>query len=256
MKLFHVPVRLLGALVSSVVWSQDTAPSQSHQFEAAVITPSDPASADVWLIPEFGGGLRAQNVVAWQLIKNAYYIRDEQLEGGPAWIKSERYDIVASPGRSDLEGLKMATPAQAASSLAQHRLRMRTLLKDRFALTLRTEARTKRFYALKLSENGLKMRPAGAGDGGPVARMRDGHLSVTSDAKGIAALLTDLVGRPVIDETGLTGYYPVNLAWSPDATSDEAINAALRDQVGLELESKNGSLPVFVVERIERPVTN
>jgi len=79
---------------------------------------------------------------------------------------------------------------------------------------------------------------------------------VTTDAKGIAALLTVLIRRPVIDETGLTGYCPVYLEWSPGATSEEAIIAALKDRVGLELESKSGSLPVFVIERTERPIRN
>ncbi|MCC6539241.1 MAG: TIGR03435 family protein [Bryobacterales bacterium] len=144
----RLPRRLLGvlfALHSSMAWSQSTVPGQPSNFEAAVITPSDPTSAEVWLVPEPDGGLRAQNVIAWQLIKNAYYIRNEQLEGGPAWVRSERYDIVARPAKSDLASWKTASPAQAGSVLAQSRLRMQALLRDRFALTLRTEERAKRF---------------------------------------------------------------------------------------------------------------
>jgi len=254
----RLPRRLLGiaiALSSSMAWSQNTAQVPPSNFEAAVITPADPASSDVWLVPESGGGLRAQNVVVWQLIKNAYYIRDEQLEGGPPWVKSDRYDIVARPGKSDFGVLETTSPAQAGSYLAQSRLRMQALLKDRFALTLRTEERAKRFYALKLSERGLRVRPAGNGEGGPVARMRNGQLSVTTDAKGIAALLTDVIGTTVVDETGLAGYYTVNLEWNPEA-GDDSILAAVRDQIGLELELKTGPLAVFVIERIEKPSAN
>lgn len=102
---------------------------------------------------------------------------------------------------------------------------------------------------MKLSERGLKVRPAGSGEGGPVARMRNGQLSVTTDAKGIAALLTDVIGTTVVDETGFAGYYTVNLEWNPEASGDESILAAVRDQIGLELELKTGSLAVFVIER-------
>lgn len=254
----RLPRRLLGvvfALQSSMAWPQNTVADQPSSFQGAVITPSDPASAEVWLIPETGGGLRAQNVIVWQLIKNAYYIRDEQLEGGPAWVRSDRYDIVARPGKSDLAPWRTASAAQAGSYLEKSRLRMQALLKDRFALTLRTEERAKQFYALKLSEKGLKVRPAG-NEGGPVARMRNGQLSVTTDAKGIAALLTDVIGTTVVDETGLAGYYTVNLEWDPDAAGDESILRAVSDQIGLELERKTGPLAVFVIERIERPSRN
>jgi uncharacterized protein (TIGR03435 family) len=74
-------------------------------------------------------------------------------------------------------------------------------------------------------------------------------------------MLTDIVGRPVIDETGLTAYYKVKLEWTPD-TEDGAeegkgsIFTALKEQLGLQLESKKGPVPVFVVEKIERPSEN
>jgi uncharacterized protein (TIGR03435 family) len=86
--------------------------------------------------------------------------------------------------------------------------------------------------------------------------MRNGQLSVTTDAKGIAALLTDVIGTTVVDETGLAGYYAVNLEWNDEAAGDESIVAAVRDQIGLELELKTGPLAVFVIERIERPSGN
>ncbi|MCC6539240.1 MAG: TIGR03435 family protein [Bryobacterales bacterium] len=105
---------------------------------------------------------------------------------------------------------------------------------------------------MKLSESGLKVRPA-RNEGGPVARMRNGQLSVTTDAKGIAALLTDAIGTTVVDETGLADYYTINLEWDPDAVGDAAILVAVKDQIGLELELKTGPLAVFVIERIEKP---
>jgi uncharacterized protein (TIGR03435 family) len=236
-------------------------PPPAYKFEVAVIKPSDPHSADVWLIPEPHGGFRSQNVVVWQLIKNAYYIRDQQLTGGPPWIRTDRYDITAKPEEIEMAPLGTATnPGGVASHMVRHRQRIQALLRDRFGLVLGTETRVKPFYALKLAKGGNKMEVAGDRDGSPVARMGIGRLTVTTDMKGIAAMLTDIVGRTVIDETGLTEHYHVKLEWTPDtadiAEGGGSIFTAVKEQLGLQLESKKGPVPVFVVEKIERPSEN
>jgi uncharacterized protein (TIGR03435 family) len=116
--------------------------------------------------------------------------------------------------------------------------------------------RAKRFYALKLSRRGLKVRPAGNGEGGPVARIRNGQLLATTDAKGIAALLSDVIGTTVVNGTGLAGYFTVYLEWNPEAAGEELLLATVRDRVGLKLELKTGPSAVFVIERIEGPSGN
>ncbi|MFN7919414.1 MAG: TIGR03435 family protein [Bryobacteraceae bacterium] len=256
MKLVPMVLSSVVSFLSGLAWPQTVPIEQTHQFDSAVIKASDPTSSDVWLVPE-SGGLRAQNVVVWQLIKAAYYVRDEQLVGGPAWVKSERYDILASPLEREALTLSGAmTPSQAGDYLARHRQRLQALLRDRFALSLKTESRVKRFYVLKQADGGVRMPLAGDRDGGPVARMRNGQLSVTTDAKGIASLLADVLGATVLDETGLTGQYRVNLEWSPEMEQAASIAAAAKDQLGLELESRTGPLPVYVIDRIARPSEN
>jgi uncharacterized protein (TIGR03435 family) len=247
--------------VLGVPGAQIQPPLPAYKFEVAVIKPSDSHSAGVWLIPEPGGGFRAQNVVVRQLIKNAYYIRDQQLTGGPAWIKTDRYDITAKPEETEPAPLGTAmSPVRAASHMARHRQRIQALLRDRFGLVLGTETRVQPFYSLKLAKTGNKMDAAGDRDGDPVARMGNGRLTMTTDMKGIAAMLTDIVGRPVIDETGLSGHYNVKLEWTPDTVDagegGGSIFTAVKEQLGLQLESKKGPVPVFVIEKIERPSEN
>lgn len=244
-----------------VLGAQVQAPQPEYRFEVAAIKPSDPHSEGVWLIPQSHGGFRAQNVVVWQLIKSAYYIRDQQLTGGPAWIKTDRYDIIATPEEPEAAPTGTAmSPVKVASHMARHRQRLQALLRDRFGLVLGNETRVQTFYTLRLAKTGNRMEVAGDRDGDPVARMRTGHLTMTTDTKGIAAMLTDIVGRPVIDETGLTGHYNVKLEWTPDnADSGEgggSIFTAVKEQLGLQLESRKGPVPVFLIEKIERPTEN
>ena len=73
--------------------------------------------------------------------------------------------------------------------------------------------------------------------------------------------------RPVIDETGLTGYYDADLKYSLDMATPEAgappkdlaypsLFTAIREQLGLRLVGKKGSAPVWVVMRAEKPEVN
>lgn len=100
------------------------------------------------------------------------------------------------------------------------------------------------------------MRPAGNGEGGPIARIRNGQPLATTDAKGIAALLSDVIGTTVVDGTVLAGYFTVNLEGNPEAAGEQLILATVRDRVGLKLELKTGPSAVFVIERTARPSGN
>jgi uncharacterized protein (TIGR03435 family) len=238
------------------------AQTSAYKFEVAVIKPSNPRSSDVWLIPEPHGGFRAQNVVVWQLIKHAYYVRDQQLTGGPPWIKTDRYDIVAKPEKIELEPLEPSTtsPTRFTSHMTRHRQRIQALLRDRFGLVLGTEMKAMPFYSLKVAKTGHKMEVAGDHDLNPIARGGSGRFEMTTDIKGITSMLTDVVGRPVVDETGLTEHHKVRLEWAPDSADPTdtraSIFTALNEQLGLRLESRKGPVPVFVIQKVERPTEN
>lgn len=244
----------------AVLGAQVLPPPPAYKFEVAVIKPSDPHSTDVWIVPESNGGFHAQNAVVWQLIKIAYFVRDSQLTGGPKWIKTDRYDIAATP--EEVAPLGEATiPEKIASHLDRNRQRLQALLRDRFGLVLGTESNVKPFYSLKVAKTGKKMEVAGDRDGDPIASMRNGRLTMTSDMKGLAAMLTDTVGRTVIDETGLTEHYKVKLEWTPDTSVEigeggGSIFTAVKEQLGLQLVAKKGPVPVFVIEKVERPGEN
>ena len=86
--------------------------------------------------------------------------------------------------------------------------------------------------------------------------------------KMLADQLSLILGRPVSNETGLDGLYNFKLEWTPDAPAqpspDGPVNAvvgasiftALTEQLGLRLESRRGPVPVYVIEKIEKPGEN
>ena len=76
----------------------------------------------------------------------------------------------------------------------------------------------------------------------------------------MAAFVTWLpgpIGRPVLDKTGLTGNYELRLNYSPTDSGDmPSLPTALREQLGLMLESIQAPTPVLVIDHIERPTPN
>jgi uncharacterized protein (TIGR03435 family) len=67
------------------------------------------------------------------------------------------------------------------------------------------------------------------------------------------------IGRPVVNQTGLTGRFDVELHFAPDQTESTppsdaiSIFTALQEQLGLKLESTKGPVDVFVIDRVEPP---
>jgi uncharacterized protein (TIGR03435 family) len=87
--------------------------------------------------------------------------------------------------------------------------------------------------------------------------------------KMLAGQLSIQLGRPVTNETGLDGQYDFKLEWTRDlpagppssdepvsATSGPSIFTALTEQLGLRLESRKGPVPVYIIEKIEKPSEN
>ncbi len=88
----------------------------------------------------------------------------------------------------------------------------------------------------------------------------------------IIPMLARMLGRTIVDRTGLTGKYDISMEWAPDESmlmmlppdaprpasdgSGPSIFTALQEQLGLKLESQKGPVEVFVIERAEKPSEN
>lgn len=219
------------------------------EFEAVSIKPADPADP-AHLVQPIRGGFRGRNLRLFELIMNAWHLNRDRLIGGPAWMETAGWDIDARypEGAGYLQLPQM----------------LQAMLADRFQLVTHRETRTLPVYALTVSKGGLKLRP-GEGIGSMSAGPR--MIRYTSGAMAdLASQLSSYLGRNVIDETGLTGQYAIDLSFAPvdpgapaeDATRDAApsIFQALQEQAGLKLESTKGPVEVLVIDRAGKPTDN
>ena len=263
-------------------------PNVPLYFEAASVKPSNSNAPGMGIRRQPGGRFNTTNTPVRVLITFAYQIQNFQVVGGPDWVGSERFDIVAK-----MEG---DPPAVIPGTGADHMmLAVRTLLKDRFKLALRKETRDLDIYALTMAKPGGKPGPAlkpASGDCSPEAfakraggpppapggaqpqvcgmmqgpgRIRFGGYPLTLFANNIS----NRVGRQVVDRTGLTGNWDFELAFAaelppggqlppgvePPPADPDAPNlfTAIQEQLGLKLEATKGPVEVYVIDSIEKP---
>lgn len=184
-----------------------------------------------------------------------------QVVGGPAWMATTRFDIVATS-----KGLPSLTMLKA-------------LLQDRFKVTAHVESRDSAVYALTFDRADKQLGPAiqvstsqciGPGGTAPPTSAAANTLcgvkgrpgSCIAEGASMAQLARALggfpaVGRPVIDRTGLDGVYDWSLQWTPvpdpDAATGVSIFTALREQLGLKLDAQRGPIDVLVIDQAELP---
>jgi uncharacterized protein (TIGR03435 family) len=223
---------------------------QSASFDVASVKPSRVVVGRDGTFSTDPGRLIARNATLKRLIFEAWRIPWAQIAGGPEWLDSDEFDIDA----------KAENPASAE----QLRLMLRALLADRFRLAVRSEMRERRVYALVVGKDGPKLGGARAGEGSHLWRFH-GDLSKFADVLAIQLTIPLLddpstpshasgSAVPVVDKTGITGVYDINLDIKPDQGSDTFTvwQRALEEQLGLKLESQRGTVEFLVVEHAER----
>jgi uncharacterized protein (TIGR03435 family) len=242
-----------------------------------------------------GGRVTSPGASVRQLILLAYGLQDLQLSGGPAWIAADRYAIEARTG--------------ANATRASVRSMVKTLLAERFQLTAHVEKRDLPAFALllanrdgklgpRLQRSGPQCAPVTAPPGIPIppppppgpesgvtpVLPQDplgptcGFVNFPGWVSGrkitmahVAQMLTQLTRRPVVDETGLTGDFDLDVTFMPDqpvrlnggaappelAQSDRPpLLTAIQDDLGLKLETRRRDVDVLVIDRVERPSEN
>jgi uncharacterized protein (TIGR03435 family) len=203
--------------------------------------------------------LSGKNVSLKDLIVEAYHLEPYQVSG-PGWFDSDEFDLDAkADGPVDKEQL---------------RLMLRALLTGRFHLSVHTESKEVRAYAIVIDKNGPNIHPTKDGGSGkiPAARLQSFHGDMHQFANLLSIQLTIPAasdpGRPsiasgppvpVLDETGLQGDYEFSVDFRADADSDmyQLWRRVLQDQLGLRLESRKVKTEFLVVDRAERlPIAN
>jgi uncharacterized protein (TIGR03435 family) len=244
---------VLFSLTASLAAQQPAAP----KFEVASIRPNlSGAGSNGWNIQ--GETLTATNVWLVDLMPVAYEITALQIVGGPDWVRSDRFDIVA----------KMA----AAATRDQMAVMLRALLEDRFKLRVRNEQREMAIFELALANNdgrvGPNLHDCSTLDDTEVNRNRSftgppgGSVAAggCGPMRRVAGLAAGHVQQIVHDKTGLSGNWRYNVFFGPDLPDPDSANpnlpsfvTALREQLGLKLERARGLVDVMVIDSVERP---
>jgi uncharacterized protein (TIGR03435 family) len=193
------------------------------------------------------------------LIAAAYHVNDFQVSGGPKWLDSDHYDIEAKAS-----GDARPTEKQMMAMLQR-------LLAERFALAIQRENRDLPRYALEIGKGGPKFQESK--DTGELEFRVFQRRQIIAKRAPLSYMLEAmawLLGRPIVNETGLDGLYDYKLEWTPDevqVASDEtaarpkdenvpSLSSALQEQLGLRLRSQKGPVEMITVERAEKPTAN
>ena len=222
-------------------------------FDVASVRPSSP-NADGATSDLQPGRFRGTNRTVEWMMRIAYGVQAAQISGGPSWLRSDGFDIMA----------KTEAPEAATTKGMEVQIRplLRQLLEDRFQLKVHRETRSAPVFSLVPAKNSPNLTPARGGEMSMQNSAAQGKMILEATAvsmKEIAAFLSKQLGRPVTDRTGLPGSFDIRLEWSPDPGPDStaaSIFAALQEQLGLKLETQRGTVEQIVVDSVSRPSEN
>jgi uncharacterized protein (TIGR03435 family) len=235
-----VLIAIAGLAVPALLPAQ----TESPQFEVASIKPSAPGARGATYYNPTRERFAISSITAKDLIAYAYDVREFQVSGGPHWIDSDQFDIVAKP--------------EGDVSLARVRAMARDLLAERFQLNLHRESKEMPVFALVAAKGGARLQPS-TSNGLEVRGGKGNFTARKITLPLLAAQLADRVlGRPVLDKTGISGEFDVNLTWALDQSIDTgpSIFTALEEQLGLRLEAQRGPVDILVIDHIEKPSAN
>lgn len=223
------------------------------------------------------GALRLDCTTVFDLIQGAYVLFANghvnprsrvSVEGGPAWIKSDRYRIDAKPDTARSQGMMRGPMLQ-------------TLIEERFKLKIRRETRPVPGYALTVAKGGIKLKPFQRGTCTPIdlkifeqfppppfpklppgqeycggtdpsdgsrwiasfGTSKGPNITIVARAMSIDDFIKTSLGqhldRPVLNKTGVAGLFDFHLEYAPDETMPDfhdttptAAGAAISDPPG------------------------
>ena len=285
---------VLGIGVVAIPMSSQAPAGAKPQFEVASIKSSGPVVSRITIAIQPGGRLVVEGFTLRMLVSRAYGVTDSRIFSGPNWAGSERFNIEAKAVRPNVDAAGFLNRDQLP-------LMLQSLLEDRFRLKVHREMRELPSYELLVARSGPKIKlsadqsPPGplpppllgnadqrgaSGNTGSRLRSSSGRGNGTTYGSAVTLVvlvnnLSQILGRPVIDKTGLDGLFDYELHWTPgmeqaagpfgpndlpppppsDASSP-SIFTALQEQLGLRLESTKSSVETVVIDSAQRPSEN
>lgn len=230
--------------------------AQAPAFEVASVRASTSAGNELHelnegreMIHTAPGSLTIRGASLRVCIQWAYDIAPFQIEG-PAWLTDAGFDIVAKAGD--------------AADDDHMRLMLRKLLADRFSLKAHSERKEMQVYELTLAKGGPKFHESSTT--GPSVFSNQGKGALVAERVSMSDLaekISEPLGRPVMDATGLTGRYDIHIdasAYLASAGNGQMdvmslLFNALQQQLGVRLESRKDTPEILVIDSVEKTPT-
>lgn len=275
-------LKFVAALMTAAAAFTPQAPDQkvpAFEVVSVKVNHSGADRQDMRLLP--GGRAVITNTPLRRVILTAYELFPQQLLGGPGWIDSDRFDIVAQANENLGPSVPGGPPGRAQQMLQR-------LLAERFGLAVHTETRELAIYELTLARADGRLAPgispatfdcpalfaaygrgeapmpptSQCGGSGGAGRM----LMRGATMPMFVRSLSGLTGRIVQDRTGLNGGFDFELQFAPESGTVSESSApsgngaslftALEEQLGLKLRPARGPVDVVVIDRVEQPTEN
>ena len=258
------------ALAVPAARAQQTAGSDMPSFDAASIHASRCNGA---LGPQLApsGRLDISCLTLAGLTQIAYFrsAAEGETTGGPKWADLDRFDVIAEVDRASIAGWDTMSSNQRFDAV---RPLIQQLLAERFQLRIHAESRAAAVFALVQAKGGARLKevPQPSSNGGrknsdepppglPTAgtfRISEDHW--TANAVQIRNILfqiaarTGYTGSPMIDETGLTGFYTFDMKL-PDDKDGATFEQALINQLGLLVRSDKVPRTTCIIDSAIKP---
>ena len=244
------------SLLCGTLAAQET--PQQPTFAVATIKPSAP---DATTITQFRGNrFVTEGTTFIDLFKYAYNVNPNQVVGGPEWLRTEKFDVVADP------------ETEKRPSSDQMKALVQQLLVERFHVQMHHGQKLLSVYALVKTADTPKLKESAGNPAGiptvfynPHGELSVGNATMANFATFLQRFVLD---RPAVDQTGIPGRFDLELRWTPDGadakandmTPDSAATpglfTAIKEQLGLKLEAKKAETDVFVIDRVDQPSEN
>ncbi len=236
---------------SVVVYGQS---SVTQRFEVASVRPTSADQSNSSSGGHSGRGrLTMNNVTLKRCIMGAFGVGPNQILGGPSWIDSDHYEIVAKAEQPVGDGILTAM--------------LQTLLAERFKLAIHRETKTIQALALEVAKNRPRVEKAEGGE--KTTNSGRGLLDARNTTMDrFAEVLSRQMDLPVVNRTGLEGVFNLKLEWTPESTKQikpgadgaamegPSIFTAIQQQLGLRLRSQKTPVEVLVIDHAEKPSEN
>ena len=262
---------VVGALSTSISTAQQPQPAKSWRFEVAAIKPSNPKLEANSGTSTRGGLFQMTNTPLKQWVEMGLSVKDYALKA-PSWLDTSRFDLNAK--------LPAIGPGDQKAAANQNLLKaemMKALLVERFGLKWHEEMQSVSGFEL-VPDKKVLLKPASLQE-----RLEGTHGSSSGPTlvggtnmpmSEFAGLLGQVLGRPVVDATHISGGFDIKLMWLPDSEATVAewkrnekqygmdvdnlpssVTTALHEQLGLRLQSTKVPSKVIVVDQINRQPT-